>query len=160
MRANAWDRFREGSSEGVLCRVEFADYVSNLPENFRDYFVQRGITANRYLDNLWETIVEKKHIPLMVLVAGPNDAMQDNQASINLGDGWEILDGLQRTHRMKLLYEIVTYQIDKVDRQLNLVGDFASIPSVVKAHKEWLVEQDCPPSLFVKVLKSKRDMGD
>lgn len=160
MRLHVLDRFQEGNSEGVLCRVEFADYVSNLPDDFRDYFVQRGITANRYLDNLWETIVEKKHIPLMVLVAGANDRKPDKKADIDLGQGWKILDGLQRTHRMKLLYEIVRYQIEEVDRPPSLVGGFDPIPAVIKAHKHWLVEHDCPPSLFVKVLKSKRDMND
>ena len=96
MRVHVLDRFQEGHSEGVLCRVEFADYVSNLPDDFRDYFVQRGITANRYLDNLWETIVEKKHIPLMVLVAGVNDGKPGTAIDITLGAGWKILDGLQR----------------------------------------------------------------
>jgi hypothetical protein len=160
MRVHVLDRFQEGNSEGVLCRVEFADYVSNLPDDFRDYFVQRGITANRYLDNLWETIVEKKHIPLMVLVAGAKDGMPNKEAEINLGEGWKILDGLQRTHRMKLLYEIVQFQIKEVDTQPTLLGDLEPIPSVVKAKKKWLLEHDCPPSLFVRVLRSKRSMSN
>lgn len=87
MRVHVLDRFQERNSEGVLCRVELADYVSNLPDGFRDYFVQRGITANRYLDNLWETIVEKKHIPLMVLVADEKDGMPSKEPEINLGEG-------------------------------------------------------------------------
>lgn len=158
MRAHVLDRFKEGNSEGVLCRVEFTDYVSNLPSDFREYFVQRGITSNRYLDNLWETIVEKKHIPLMVLVAGANDGKPGSDAEITLGAGWKILDGLQRSHRMKLLYEIVKFQIDNVDQQPSLLDELDTIPKVVKQHKAWLVKNDCPTSLFVKVLRTKREM--
>lgn len=160
MRVHVLDNFKEGNSEGVLGRVEFADYVAHLPDDFRDYFVQRGITTNRYLDNLWETIVEKKHIPLMVLVADADDGMPDKKADIDLGAGWKILDGLQRTHRMKLLYEIVNFQIKTVDRQRNLARDFDPVLKVVKTHKEWLIDHDCPPSLFAKVLRSKRDMSN
>ena len=159
MRAHVLDRFSEGNSEGVLCRVEFTDYVSNLPSDFRDYFVQRGITSNRYLDNLWETIVEKKHIPLMVLVAGAADGKPDIDTDIVLGAGWKILDGLQRSHRMKLLYEIVCYQIENVDQQASLLEELDLIPNVVKQHKPCLVKNDCPTSLFVKVLRTKRKIG-
>lgn len=60
---------------------------------------------------------------------------------------------------MKLLYDIVKFQIKEVDTQPSLLGDFEPIPSVVKAHKQWLLDHDCPPSLFVKVLRSKRDMS-
>ena len=159
MRAHVLDRFKEGNSEGVLCRVNFTDYVSNLPENFQDYFVQRGITSNRYLDSLWETIVDKKHIPLMVLVAGDQDRNPGEGISVTLGEGWKILDGLQRSHRMKLLSEIVKFQIGLADGHENLLGESDPIQHVVRAHKEWLINNDCPTSLFVKVLRTKREMG-
>jgi hypothetical protein len=160
MRVHLLDSWKEGSAKAVLGRVDFVAYVSNLPDDFRDYFVQRGITSNRYLDNLWETIVEKKHIPLMVLVASESDARPSSDAEMALGAGWKILDGLQRSHRMKLLHEIVNYQISNVDQQRTFLDEIEPIPQVVKQHKAWLIDNDCPTSLFVKVLRTKREMDD
>lgn len=160
MRVTLLDRWKEGNAEGVLGRVDFVAYVSNLQDDFRDYFVQRGITSNRYLDNLWETIVEKKHIPLMVLVASASEATPGTDAEITLGAGWKILDGLQRSHRMKLLHELVNYQVSNVDKQQSLIDELDPIPQVVKQHKQWLIDNDCPTSLFVKVLRTKREMGN
>ncbi|SFO72799.1 hypothetical protein SAMN04488056_111193 [Cohaesibacter marisflavi] len=159
MRAYVLDRFNEGRSVGVLCRVNFSDYVSHLPTDYRDYFVQRGITTNRYLDNLWETIVEKKHIPLLVIVASDEDAAPPKASEVTLREGWKILDGLQRSHRMKLLFEIVQYQLENVDQQANLLDEPDPIPKEVKKHRDWLLESDCPTSLFVKVLRTKRKLG-
>lgn len=159
MQAVVLDEFKEAGSIGILCRVEFEDYIANLPSNFRDYFVQRGIASNRYLDNLWETIVEKKHIPLMVLVADESDKVDPSLKSIELNGTWKILDGLQRTHRMKLISQVVKYQIEYVDNDPNLMGDLPTIPQTVRKHRPWLIENDCPSSLFAKILSTKRDMS-
>lgn len=158
MRAVVLDIFSEGTSKGVLCRVNFSDYIENLPDRFKDYFVQRGITTNRYLDNLWETIVDKKHIPMMVLVAEGEVGNPDKNSEIELGRNWNILDGLQRTHRMKLLYQVVQFQIKNIDLQLNLIGDPLSVPQVVKQNRQWLQNNNCTSSLFAKILKTKRSM--
>lgn len=160
MHAVVLDQFKEGSAAGVLCRVSFTDYIENLPNDFRQYFVQRGITSNRYLDNLWETIVEKGHIPLMVLVANEADRKPGANDTVELSAGWKILDGLQRTHRMKLMFDVAKYFKDNVDNKSNLLGDPSPISKVVKEHKTWLLENDCPSSLFVKMLRAKWSMGD
>ncbi|OBY26053.1 hypothetical protein [Leisingera sp. JC1] len=159
MRVHVLDKFNEGDSEGVLCRVSFTEYLKYLPEDFRQYFVQRGITSNRYLDNLWETIVEKKHIPLIVLVASPENESPGSSTAVQLGSGWKILDGLQRTHRMKLIFDVVQYLIESVDEELDVSGVRPPISKVVREHKDWLLRNDCPSSLFVKVLRSKRSMS-
>ena len=160
MRAHVLDRFTERGSEGILCRVSFNDYIGNLPSDFRQYFVQRGITSNRYLDNLWETIVERRHIPLLVLVANDDDRNPETGSTVNIHPGWKILDGLQRTHRLKLIFEVVNYLKENVDKQINILDEYDPISKVVKEHKTWLLKSDCPSSLFAKVLRSKRAMGD
>lgn len=158
MRVHVLDRFQERSSEGILCRTSFIDYVENLPQDFRKYFVQRGITSNRYLDNLWETIVEKRHIPLLVLVANDSDNKADVNSTFYLQPGWKILDGLQRTHRMKLIFDVANYLNENVDKQFSILKEYDPVSKVVKQHKPWLLKNDCPSSLFVKVLQSKREM--
>lgn len=160
MRVDVLDRFEEGSSDGILCRVSFTEYVTNLPSDFRQYFVQRGITSNRYLDNLWETVVEKKHIPLMVLVASSRDGKPESSNDFELSRGWKILDGLQRTHRMKIMFDVAQHLLENVDEQPGLLSDLEPVSKIVRRHKSWLFENDCSSSLFVKMLKSKRSMGD
>ncbi|WP_152632544.1 hypothetical protein [Aliarcobacter butzleri] len=82
------------------------DYVKSIPEKYQNYEIQRGIVNNVYLDRLSKTILLEKIIPPIVLIAEEhNDNPEtDNGLIINK---YQILDGLQRTYRIKAIYEAI-----------------------------------------------------
>lgn len=83
-----------------LCEGNLEDYVKSVPERYADYDVQRGIVNNVYLDRLTETIMKKKFIPPIVLIAEDFE----NESTEILINKYKILDGLQRTFRIKSIY--------------------------------------------------------
>ena len=67
MKLKNLDNITEGNAYCYLCKTNLYDFTSGLPVDFEDFFVQRGIVSNRYLDNLWDTISKGNHIPTIVL---------------------------------------------------------------------------------------------
>ena len=154
------DRFSEKKSAGYFCRVNLLEYIENLPENFQEYFVQRGITSNRYLDMLWETLEQQLHIPLIVIVDGAQDPQSKIGQTISLQDDWKILDGLQRTYRLKVIFDAAKY-IDELPKNLDIFEDkFSHISAAVKKERVWLKENNCPSALFAKMLRTKAKKPD
>ncbi|NBD25639.1 hypothetical protein [Paenibacillus glycinis] len=83
------------------------DYIENLPIDFKDYNIQRGIVSNVYLDKIVETILNKGHIPAITLVAYTiGTAHNDSTITIN---EFKILDGLQRTYRLKIVWDTILF---------------------------------------------------
>lgn len=92
-----------------LCKISLADYIEGLPENYRDYDVQREIVTNVYLDRLVNTVLRRRHIPPIVLVAEPDQfEIKGDQLEIA---GLKILDGLQRTFRLDVIKKTIDYAI-------------------------------------------------
>jgi len=56
-----------------LCEATLEEYISELPEDYYRYDIQRGIESNVYLDNLIDTVLKNRHIPPIVLVVENND---------------------------------------------------------------------------------------
>ena len=69
MDATVLDSRDDGIGTCYLCRIALEDYVNGLPTDYQDYDIQREIVANVYLDHLVETVLNKRHIPPIVLVA-------------------------------------------------------------------------------------------
>lgn len=92
-----------------LCEATLEEYVKSIPKRYRDYDVQRGIVANVYLDKLTETILNKKFIPPIVLIAEKHNENPTNELKIT---EYKILDGLQRTFRIKAIYSALTLFIE------------------------------------------------
>lgn len=88
-----------------LCSFSLKQYIENLPDNFMDYNIQRGIVSNIYLDNLVETILKKSHIPPITLVADKLTSERDSSL-LNIIN-FRILDGLQRTYRLKVIWDTI-----------------------------------------------------
>jgi hypothetical protein len=109
------DKKPENESMCYLCKIELKDYLDAIPDNYRDFSVQRGIVANRYLDHLVDTIKKKQHIPPLVLVT--NTAKLDGD-TLEV-EKFEILDGLQRTHRLKAMLDAVSFLIS-ISNELGL----------------------------------------
>ena len=93
-----------------LCKIDLTEYIESIPSDYREWYVQRGIVKNTYLDAIAETVFYKKHIPAIVLVS---DDMRLNKNILEIGD-YRILDGLQRTHRLKVIYDSICHLLDNV----------------------------------------------
>ncbi|EON93159.1 hypothetical protein MARLIPOL_03965 [Marinobacter lipolyticus SM19] len=115
MRLKILDCKSEDDAKCYLCRVSLSDYIRSIPTDYKEFDVQRGIVSNRYLDNLVETVREKRHIPPIVLVSGGETV---NEESIEL-KGYRILDGLQRTHRLKVIHDAIDVVISNKNEGLS-----------------------------------------
>lgn len=109
MRLTVLD-IKQESGATAFYKVKLVDYIKSIPENYKDFDVQRGIVANRYLDHLADTIYKKKHIPPIVLIAEKfkkNDVLSELSVS-----SYQILDGLQRTHRLKVIWNVLEFLLN------------------------------------------------
>lgn len=97
-----------------LVSALLADYVEHIPPDYQDYAVQRGIVSNSYLDRLVNTVGKKQHIPSIVIIS--DDVTVDGKTLL-LGE-FKILDGLQRTHRLKVILNTIDYLIKANDPEL------------------------------------------
>ena len=110
MKAEVKDKITEGSAFCYLVSVRLSEYIGNLPDDYMNYDVQREIVNNSYLDNLIQTIIDKRHVPLMVLVAEDDNLKPENDI-INVGS-FKVLDGLQRTYRLKVIGDTISLAIE------------------------------------------------
>ena len=104
MNTTILDSFSEGDSTCYLIKVRLSEYIESLPLDFQEYEIQREIVNNIYLDKLIDTLLEKKHIPLIVLVASQFALPKSSDTELRLSK-FKILDGLQRTYRLKAIYD-------------------------------------------------------
>ncbi len=96
-----------------MCKGTLEDYVRSIPDRYREYDIQRGIIKNNvYLERLTNTILEKQYIPSIVLVAD-NDSLSKNNESLIVKD-YKILDGLQRSYRIKLIYNAYNLYLKEI----------------------------------------------
>lgn len=120
MNAEVIDEVKEGTAICYLIRAKLTDYITSLPSDYRDYEVQREIVSNSYLDNLIQTILERRHIPQMVLVA-EDSALQPEGGKISTG-AFKVLDGLQRTYRLKVIYDTILLAIKETSMTQDILG--------------------------------------
>jgi len=108
MKATILDIFKEKSgSTCYLSKSTLREYITSLPSNYNQYDVQREIIGHVYLDNLVHSLLDGKHIPPIVLI---DDETSDQEVdNIIVLNNFKILDGLQRTYRLKYLYETVNF---------------------------------------------------
>ncbi|WP_299181949.1 hypothetical protein [uncultured Neptuniibacter sp.] len=118
MKLKILDTKNENGATCYLCKVDLKEYISSVPANYKDFGVQRGIVSNKYLDHLVDTIHGKKHIPAIVLVSNET-AIRGEDLYI---EEFKILDGLQRTHRLKVIHETITKLLEKKDFIENLTS--------------------------------------
>lgn len=119
MKAIILDSRSEGDSSCYLTKIVLRDFVNSLSEEYRDYEIQREIVSNTYLDNLIDTVLNKKHIPSIVLVVdAPHFSIQKMELEISK---FKILDGLQRTFRLKLIWESIKFFKREVKKSENIL---------------------------------------
>ena len=111
MKAKILDRREEKGAVCYLCSISLEDYITGLPLTFKDYEIQRQIVNNVYLDRLVETVLEKRHIPPIVLVLEKGKVGKLKILEIVK---FKILDGLQRTYRLKVIRDTITICLEKL----------------------------------------------
>jgi hypothetical protein len=120
INAQILDSKKEGKNECFLASFSLKEYLSNLPSNYADYDVQREVVAsNVYLDKMIQTVLLKKHIPTIVLVLSDYN-QSHNTISFNSSD-YKILDGLQRTHRLKMIFDTYNFFIEELNSNNNIL---------------------------------------
>jgi hypothetical protein len=107
MKGVILDQIKEGDSNCFLSKIILGDYVNSLSKSYQEYEVQREIVSNTYLDNLVETVLFQKHIPPIVLVV--DEGMYEVKDKYIEITEFKILDGLQRTFRLKLIWETIKF---------------------------------------------------
>lgn len=113
MKANILEKFKESDSTCFLTSINLHEYISSLPSDYKSYEVQREIVKNTYLDNLISTIIEGNHIPPIVLVIEEGEySLSDSVIQVKQ---YKILDGLQRTFRLKLIFDTVQLLLDELE---------------------------------------------
>ncbi|TAV21270.1 hypothetical protein ELI36_32515 [Rhizobium ruizarguesonis] len=152
MKLTVLDKFSEGDALCFLCKTSLADYVDGLPENFREFYIQRGIVTNRFLDNLWDTLSAQRHIPPIVLVGGQTAPDLSPTKDFELPADFKVLDGLQRSHRLKEIWDTVAYIENEFADDLSL-----NVPQLTRQKAIDLRKRGINPQIFQKALGAHRE---
>ena len=120
MKFKILDKKSEKNSTCFLLRSSLENHISHIPNNYDDYEIQRSIVNNSYLDRLVYTVLNKGHIPSITLIT------DESAESIENGyvRDFKILDGLQRTHRLKVIFETKNLFLEKKAYITNDISDF------------------------------------
>lgn len=118
MKFRLLDIKSEEQSTCFLVSASLEDYINSIPSDYDSYEIQRSIVNNTYLDRLIHTVLRKGHIPTITLITDESTDSIDKGAINN----FKILDGLQRTHRLKVIFEtkeIFLRNVDKITGELS-----------------------------------------
>lgn len=154
MKAILLDEKKERENTCYLIKVSLYEYINSIDSEYREYEIQRGIVNNnKYLDKLVETVIHKKHIPVMVLITESNickDNIIDNVININ---EFRVLDGLQRTHRLLSIWKTALL-IDKNKDEI-LSGDKS-----IRSFSDELKLNSSNPNIFRKLVEYANNESD
>jgi len=135
-----------------LCEATLEEYITELPEDYYRYDIQRGIESNVYLDNLIDTVLKNRHIPPIVLVV-ENDDYQYNKFSTYESlkiRKFKILDGLQRTYRLKIIWDTILLFQKLMRKEDHLYGQRGF--SLSKKYARELYEINSSAGLLFKII--------
>jgi len=108
--------YKENEAKCYFTEAKLIDYLVNLNEKYDDYDIQRGIINNFFLEDLAKTLKEGEFIPSIILVLNNNSDSNGEELIVEKGD-FNILDGLQRTVRLKKLLEATKF-INKYESEI------------------------------------------
>lgn len=94
------------------------DYLSQLRSDFFLYKIQRRLVSNRYLDSIYQTIEQGEPIPPLTLISNQSLIINNGSAEVDMQD-IDILDGLQRTYRLWVIYKIALLCKNLVQKDSN-----------------------------------------
>lgn len=145
MKIEVLDTKREDKSTCYLARAVIRDYLDALPDEFASFHIQRDRTNNVYLDRLIDTVLRRRHIPTLVLIAENVNPEQNTANNLN------ILDGLQRTLRLKAIADSIDIARD-LDLRL-------SRPAILSQVSIQLGEKGIDAAAFFQVVDAAKANG-
>lgn len=120
MHYSVLDSKEEGQSKCFLVKATLKEYLASLPNDYDEYSVQRSIVSNVYLDRMIHTVLDKGHIPSITLITTDQNIGSNTYTS----NEFKILDGLQRTYRLKVISDTKDLFFHKVAGQVDGLSDF------------------------------------
>jgi hypothetical protein len=152
MKYEILDKKQENKNTCYLIKSSVKEYISNLPADYDNYDIQRSIVSNLYLDKLVHTVLHKGHIPSIVLVSGDDcSSIESNNIS-----NFKILDGLQRTFRLKQIYDTkILYQTSIKNKSLEL-SDF----QLKRKFREELLEINSSSNILLAIKNYDDEYGE
>lgn len=152
MKVTVLSSKKEGKAICLLCETTLKEYVLSLDEKYKKYDVQRGIVKNIYLDKLSDTIFEKGHIPPIVLISPSVKDQLEKDKNIEI-KSFNILDGLQRTFRIKRIWDSGGFIFrNEIDRSF-------SRSMLIKKFNQEMTSLDIDPSEIIGLAKKIQDCG-
>lgn len=151
MKLTVLDTIQEASATCYLCRISLEDYINGIPDDYESYFVQRGIVKNKYLDNLWDTIANSKHIPQIVLLTEKPVEKSGSIITVK-SSSIRILDGLQRSKKLSILWNTVKFITSdlKDNKELSEIR-------VARNNSGKIKSLECDPKTFRNILSTYRE---
>lgn len=119
MKYTVLDDKKESGRTCFLIRATLSDYLNTLPPDYAAYDIQRAIISNVYLDGLVHTVLGRGHIPSITLIANGEDFKEGESL-----ESFKILDGLQRTHRLKMIRDTKDLYLDRLLDVTQGMSDF------------------------------------
>lgn len=117
---NILDKKTEERCNCFLISTSLDEYIKNIPSDYDNYEIQRAIVNNSYLDRLVHTVLRKGHIPSITLIT--DDTIEAIESGV-IGN-FKILDGLQRSHRLKVIFDTKNLFLGKLHDIENDISDF------------------------------------
>lgn len=151
MEVNILDKkIEKGNKICHLCTFTLKEYMENLPNDFMNYNIQRGIISNIYLDNLVETVLKNAHIPPITLVKTVENSQRLITNPSNTIDisNFRILDGLQRTYRLKVIWDTILFLEENMDESIFHLSKY----QISRKYNESLREINSSTSLLIKLI--------
>ena len=112
MRFKVLDSKTVNGHPWILCKSNLYDYLAGLKDDFFEFSVQRKIVNNIYLDSIDTSVEKGEPFPVITLTYQGNlQQYMNTEGQIEIGKSIsldeqqvEILDGLQRTYRLWIIY--------------------------------------------------------
>lgn len=105
MKIKIYDSKQLGNKTWCLGSGNLYEYLSQLRPDFFQYKIQRRLVTNRYLDGIYQTIEQGEPIPPITLISNQSIVTGNGNTEVDM-QSIDILDGLQRTYRLWVIYKI------------------------------------------------------
>jgi len=139
-----------------LVKLSLKDYILALPVDYKSYYVQREIVYNPYLDNLINTVLNEGHIPSIVLIV---ENLQHKTGSPDLEiKEFKILDGLQRTHRLKVIWDTIQL-FNSILKTSKEILNYARI-KISREYSKQINQIDSSSNILSKLIEYQRNHPD
>ena len=150
--------YKEKDAICYFCESKLYDYLESLDEKYDEYDIQRGIVNNHFLEKLSNTLKNKEFIPPIILVSNADVSNDINNDEFFIEKSkFKILDGLQRTMRLKKLLEAVKF-IEKYKNDVKGLSNIRLRKFFREENKKLRFKTDA--DYIIKVIENNLSMED